>query len=77
MKKSPLFKYCYWLGDTDTVSMTVFENTELTNSKKKKFEYEKYGAFEATINKISNSSYYWEIRSDIDKAARQENRIWK
>jgi hypothetical protein len=66
------FKYRYWLGETDTVSMIIVENTEIAKSKKKKIEYQKYGACDSIINKIKNSSYYWKMRSNIDKVARQE-----
>jgi len=65
------FKYRYWLGEIDTVSMTTVDKTEIAKSKKK-IEYQKYGACDSIINKIRNSSYYWKMRSDIDRAARQE-----
>src|SRR5690554_93050 len=66
------FKYRYWLGEIDTVSMTIVDRSEPVKSKRKKIEYQKYGACDSTINKIRNNAYYWKIRSDIDKVARQE-----
>jgi hypothetical protein len=66
------FKYRYWLGKIDTVSITIVDRTEPVKSKKKVIEYQKYGACDSIINKIRNSSYYWQMRSDIDKVARQE-----
>jgi hypothetical protein len=66
------FKSRYWLGEIDTVSITIVDRTESVKTKKKKVEYQKYGACDSIINKIRNSSYYWKMLSDIDKIARQE-----
>lgn len=66
------FKYRYWLDEIDTVSMSIVYKSELDKSKKKKIEYQKFGVCDSIINKIRNSSQYWKMRSDIDKAARQE-----
>ncbi len=33
------FKYRYWLGEVDTVSMSIVDGTELVKSKKAKIEY--------------------------------------
>lgn len=71
-EKYTYFKNRYWLGETDTVSMTIIDTTDIAQSKKKRVEYHKYGACDSIINKIRNSSYYWKMRSDIDKVARQE-----
>lgn len=66
------FKYRYWLGEIDTVSMTVVDKTEPVKSKKKVLNYQKCGACDSIINKIRNSSNYWKMRNDIDKIASQE-----
>lgn len=66
------FKYRYWLGEIDTVSMTVVDKTELVKSKKKQVHYKKYGACDSIINKIRNGAEYWTMFSEIDKIARQD-----
>lgn len=66
------FKYRYWLGEIDTVSMTIVDRSEPVKSKRKKIEYQKYGACDSAINKIRNNAYYWKMRSDIGKVVRQE-----
>lgn len=66
------FKYRYWLGDIDTVSMTIIDRNGSSKSKKKEIEYLKYGACDSIINKIRNSSEYWKMLSEIEKIARQE-----
>lgn len=66
------FKYRYWIGEIDTVSMSIIDNTELGKSKKNKSEYLKYGVCDSIINKIRNNSHYWRMRSDIAKMERQE-----
>lgn len=52
--------------------MSIFYRAELDKSKKKKIEYQKFRVCDSIINKITNSSQYWKMRSDIDKVARQE-----
>ncbi|MFW5851150.1 MAG: hypothetical protein ACOCWB_02890 [Bacteroidota bacterium] len=66
------FKYRYWLGEIDTVSMTVIDETKPAKSKKKAIQYQKCGACDSIINKIRNSAEYWKMFSEIDKIARQE-----
>lgn len=66
------FKYRYWLGEIDTVSMTIIDRNEPVKSKRKKNEYLKYGACDSIINKIRNSSEYWKMITEIDKIARQK-----
>ena len=66
------FKYEYWLGKIDTVSMNVVNEIEPTKSKKKVIQYQKYGACDSIINKIRNSAEYWKMESDINKIAKQE-----
>jgi hypothetical protein len=66
------FKSRYWLGEIDSVSMTVVDETEPVKSKKKAIHYQKYGACDSIINKIRNSTEYWKMFSETDKIARQE-----
>lgn len=66
------FKYRYWLGEIDTVSMTVVNEAKAAKSKKKAIHYEKYGACDSIINKIRNDAEYWKMFSETDKIARQE-----
>lgn len=66
------FKYRYWLGEIDTVSMSIISRNESLKSKKNKIEYLKYGACDSIINHIRNSSKYWNMLSEIDKMARKE-----
>lgn len=66
------FKYRYWLGEIDTVSMTVVDETKPAKSKKKAIQYQKYGDCDSIINKIRNSAEYWKMFSETDKIARQE-----
>jgi hypothetical protein len=66
------FKYRYWLGEVDTVSITIVERFEFSKSKKKKVEYQKHGVCDSLINNIRNNSSYWKMRGDIDKIARTE-----
>ena len=44
------FKYRYWLGKIDTVSITIVDRIEPVKSKKKVIEYQKYGACDSIIN---------------------------
>ena len=66
------FKYRYWLGEIDTVSMTVVDEAKAAKSKKKAIHYQKYGTCDSTINKIRNSAEYWKMFSETDKIARRE-----
>jgi hypothetical protein len=66
------FKYRYWLGEIDTVSMTVLDEANAAKSKKKVVYYQKYGACDSIINKIRNSAEYWKMFSETDKIARRE-----
>lgn len=66
------FKYRYWLGEIDTVSMTVVDEAKPVKSKKKEIQYQKYGVCDSIINKIRNSAEYWKMFSETDKISRQE-----
>jgi len=66
------FKYRYWLGEIDTVSMTVLDEANAAKSKKKVVHYQKHGACDSIINEIRNSAEYWEMLSETDKIARRE-----
>src|SRR5690606_24187842 len=66
------FKYRYWLGEIDTVSMAVVAKTKPAKSKKKEIQYQKYGACDSIINKIRNDAEYWKMFNETDKIARQE-----
>lgn len=66
------FKYRYWLGEIDTVSMTVLDEANAAKSKKKVVHYQKHGACDSIINEIRNNAEYWEMLSETDKIARRE-----
>ncbi|UTW65341.1 hypothetical protein KFE94_11820 [bacterium SCSIO 12643] len=69
------FKNRYWLVDTDTLSLEIFNVTEngLQENKRRKPQfYQKYEICDTTINLIRNSASYWKMMSDIDQMARNE-----
>lgn len=69
------FKYQFWLGKTDTISLNKFiitENGFKENKKRKPLAYQKYGICDSIINKIRNSSSYWKMKSEIDQIARDQ-----
>ena len=66
------FKYQYWIGTVDTVSMSIVHQTVFVKSKNTITEYQQYGACDSIINTIRNSALYWQMQRDINKVVRQE-----
>lgn len=66
------FKTRYWLGKTDTVSLTQLQGTKPPTSKKQQVTYHKYAACDSLINEIRNSSAYWELINTVEKKAHIE-----